>query len=192
MTCSLALKYSENYKVVVYDKLDYNSSPRNLSAVHDRPNFTFVRGDVTDESALVKCLREHNIDTVLHLAALSHVDSSYTGPYAATASNFLGTHILLEAIKACGIRRFLHMSTDEVYGDVPPSPGRNDFVEGDSLAPTNPYSASKAGAEMLVIAYCKSYKIPSVIIRSNNVYGPGQYPESRYLSSFISCLFILP
>lgn len=124
------------------------------------------------------CLQKHNIDTIFHFAAQSHVDLSFGNSYAFTHTNVYGTHVLLESAKSVRIKRFIHISTDEVYGEV--RDDADDLLESSILAPTNPYAASKAAAEMLVHSYQKSFKLPVIIIRSNNVYGPHQYPESGY------------
>ena len=123
-------------------------------------------------------MERYNIDTVLHFAAQSHVDLSFGNSYGFTHTNVYGTHVLLESAKKVGIKRFIHISTDEVYGEV-----KNDddeLLESSILAPTNPYAASKAAAEMLVQSYQHSFKLPVIIVRSNNVYGPHQYPESEF------------
>lgn len=142
-----------------------------------RPNFTFHRGDITHPSDVVECMERHSIDTVLHFAAQSHVDLSFGNSYGFTHTNVYGTHVLLESAKKVGIRRFVHISTDEVYGEV--KEDDDELLESSILAPTNPYAASKAAAEMLVQSYQKSFKLPVIIVRSNNVYGPHQYPESE-------------
>jgi dTDP-glucose 4,6-dehydratase len=114
---------------------------------------------------------------VFHFAAQSHVDLSFGNSYGFTHTNVYGTHVLLESAKKVGIKRFIHVSTDEVYGEV--KDDDDDLLETSILAPTNPYAASKAAAEMLVHSYQKSFKLPAIIVRSNNVYGPHQYPESK-------------
>ena len=123
------------------------------------------------------CLERYNIDTIFHFAAQSHVDLSFGNSYGFTHTNVYGTHVLLEGAKKVGIKRFIHISTDEVYGEVKDED--DDLLETSILAPTNPYAASKAAAEMLVHSYMKSFKLPVIIVRSNNVYGPHQYPESK-------------
>lgn len=133
-------------------------------------NFSFYKGDITIPSDVQGCLNKHNIDTVMHFAAQSHVDLSFGNSYQFTQTNIFGTHVLLECMKEHNIRRFIHVSTDEVYGEV--KDGEDDLVEDSILVPTNPYAASKAAAEMLVISYIKSFSLPTIIVRSNNVYGP--------------------
>ncbi len=144
--------------------------------LNDRRNFTFYQGDVTNPSEVVDCLERYAIDTIIHFAAQSHVDLSFGNSYSFTHTNVYGTHVLLESAKKVGIKRFVHVSTDEVYGEV--KDGDDDLLESSILAPTNPYAASKAAAEMLVHSYQKSFKLPAIIVRCNNVYGPHQYPES--------------
>lgn len=165
------------------DNLDYSATLRNLANVQDYANFSFHHGDITDPTSVRGALRKYNIDCVLHFAAHSHVDLSFGNSFTFTHTNTFGTHVLLEASKEAAVGLFLHVSTDEVYGEV--ADGAADLLETAILAPTNPYAASKACAEMLVNAYRKSFKLPVVIVRSNNVYGPQQYPEKvRCLSSF--------
>ncbi|KAI9167396.1 rhamnose biosynthetic enzyme-like protein [Paramyrothecium foliicola] len=171
----LTLTYSESYNVVSFDKLDYCSSQNNTRILNDKPNFSFYQGDITRPADVLDCMEKHEIDTVLHFAAQSHVDLSFGNSYGFTHTNVYGTHVLLESAKKVGVKRFIHISTDEVYGEV--KEGEDELLESSILAPTNPYAASKAAAEMLVQSYKKSFKLPVIIVRSNNVYGPHQYPE---------------
>lgn len=146
-----------------------------ITTSHD--NYHFVKGDIKDTALLQRILETHQIDTIVHFAAQSHVDTSFTNPMLYTLDNTLGTHSLLEAARRVGtIRRFIHISTDEVYGENT-SGESTAKTETSLLKPTNPYAASKAGAEMLVHSYIHSYNLPAIIIRSNNIYGIGQYPE---------------
>ncbi|KAL8956497.1 MAG: hypothetical protein Q9193_005999, partial [Seirophora villosa] len=137
--------------------------------------FIFFQGDIANPADVTACLEKYQVDTIFHFAAQSHVDLSFGNSYSFTATNVYGTHVMLECAKAAAIRRFVHISTDEVYGEV--DEDSEDLMESSILAPTNPYAASKAAAEMLVNAYWKSFKLPVMIARSNNVYGPHQYPE---------------
>ncbi|TVY48002.1 Trifunctional UDP-glucose 4,6-dehydratase/UDP-4-keto-6-deoxy-D-glucose 3,5-epimerase/UDP-4-keto-L-rhamnose-reductase [Lachnellula occidentalis] len=171
----LTLTYPNAYNIVSFDKLDYCASLNNTRVLQDKRNFTFYHGDITNPSEVMDCLERHNIDTVFHFAAQSHVDLSFGNSYAFTHTNVYGTHVLLESAKKVGIKKFIHISTDEVYGEV--RDDADDLLETSILAPTNPYAASKAAAEMLVHSYQKSFKLPVIIVRSNNVYGPHQYPE---------------
>lgn len=163
--------------MVSFDKLDYCATLNNTRILNDRPNFAFEQGDVTSPADVKRVLRRHKIDTIFHFAAQSHVDLSFGNSYEFTNTNVYGTHVLLERAREHGVNRFIHISTDEVYGDVPV--GAADLGETSILAPTNPYSASKAAAEMMVSAYRSSFKLPLITVRANNVYGPHQFPESR-------------
>ncbi|KAL8507945.1 hypothetical protein ACS0TY_018480 [Phlomoides rotata] len=166
-----------DYKIVVLDKLDYCSNLKNLDPSQSLPNFKFVKGDVCSADLVYHILATEAIDTVMHFAAQTHVDNSFGNSFEFIKNNVYGTCVLLEACKAIGhIKRFVHVSTDEVYGET----DENAVVgnhEASQLLPTNPYSASKAGAEMLVMAYGRSYGLPVIITRGNNVYGPHQFPE---------------
>lgn len=173
----LTLTYPGAYNIVSFDKLDYCSSLNNTRMLNDRHNFTFFQGDITNPAEVVNCMERYKIDTVFHFAAQSHVDLSFGNSYSFTYTNVYGTHVMLESAKKCGIQRFIHISTDEVYGEV--MDDADDLVESSLLAPTNPYAASKAAAEMMVHSYQKSFKLPVIIVRSNNVYGPHQFPESE-------------
>jgi len=172
----LCQKYPD-YNIVVYDKLDYCSCLANLGELQDLPNFKFVKGDICSPDLVSYVLKEEEIDTVMHFAAQTHVDNSFGNSFAFTHSNIYGTHVLLESAKCCPtIKRFIHVSTDEVYGegeDFDTDPMLEDHV----LEPTNPYAATKAGAEFLVKSYFRSFKLPVLITRGNNVYGPHQFPE---------------
>ncbi|XP_039116054.1 trifunctional UDP-glucose 4,6-dehydratase/UDP-4-keto-6-deoxy-D-glucose 3,5-epimerase/UDP-4-keto-L-rhamnose-reductase RHM1 [Dioscorea cayenensis subsp. rotundata] len=172
------------YKIVVLDKLDYCSNLKNLIPSRSSPNFKFVKGDIASADLVNYLLITENIDTIMHFAAQTHVDNSFGNSFEFTKNNIYGTHVLLEACKVTGqIRRFIHVSTDEVYGETD-----EDAVVGNheasQLLPTNPYSATKAGAEMLVMAYGRSYGLPVITTRGNNVYGPNQFPE-KLIPKFI-------
>eukprot|EP00271_Cylindrocystis_brebissonii_P008723 TRINITY_DN23202_c0_g1_i1.p1 TRINITY_DN23202_c0_g1~~TRINITY_DN23202_c0_g1_i1.p1 ORF type:complete len:663 (-),score=116.50 TRINITY_DN23202_c0_g1_i1:816-2804(-) len=165
------------YKIVVLDKLDYCSNLKNLAQCRTSPNFKFIKGDIGSADLVNYVLLSEGIDTIMHFAAQTHVDNSFGNSFEFTKNNIYGTHVLLEACKVAGtIKRFIHVSTDEVYGET-----EADAIVGNheasQLLPTNPYSATKAGAEMLVIAYGHSYNIPFITTRGNNVYGPQQFPE---------------
>ncbi|KAI9851001.1 MAG: hypothetical protein M1838_004693 [Thelocarpon superellum] len=171
----LVLTYPHAYKVVSFDNLDYCSSLNNTRMLDTRKNFAFFHGDIKRSEDVVRCIKMHEIDTIMHFAAQSHVDLSFGNSYRFTSNNVYGTHVLLECAKEMKIRRFIHVSTDEVYGEIDDQD--EDPMESSLLAPTNPYAASKAAAEMLVNAYWKSFKLPVITVRSNNVYGPHQFPE---------------
>jgi dTDP-glucose 4,6-dehydratase len=167
-------KYAE-YKVVAFDKLTYAGRLENLKPAEAYgPRFAFVRGDIGDRAAVDAALREHQIDTIVNFAAETHVDQSILNPYVFTDTNVRGTHTLLEAARELKLERFHHISTDEVYGQIP-APKRS--REGDPFEPRSPYSASKAGAEHLVYAYFITYGVPVTITRGSNNIGPYHYPE---------------
>lgn len=180
IACHVANRLTRNfteYKIVVLDKLDYCSNLKNLLPSKCAPNFKFVQGDIASADLVNHLLITESIDTIMHFAAQTHVDNSFGNSFEFTKNNIYGTHVLLEACRVTGqIRRFIHVSTDEVYGETD-----EDAVVGNheasQLLPTNPYSATKAGAEMLVMAYGRSYGLPVITTRGNNVYGPNQYPE---------------
>ncbi|CAM0949088.1 unnamed protein product [Alopecurus aequalis] len=173
-----------HYKIVVLDKIDYCSNLKNLNPSRSSPNFKFVKGDIASADLVNFLLITESIDTIMHFAAQTHVDNSFGNSFEFTKNNIYGTHVLLEACKVTGqIRRFIHVSTDEVYGETD-----EDAVVGNheasQLLPTNPYAATKAGAEMLVMAYGKSYGLPVITTRGNNVYGLNQFPE-KLIPKFI-------
>ncbi|GBG00628.1 GDP-L-fucose synthase, partial [Raphidocelis subcapitata] len=172
----LCKKYPQ-LKVVVLDKMDYCASVRNIQEALALGNCKFVKGDIQSMDLLTFVLAAEKIDTVMHFAAQTHVDNSFGNSLAFTMNNTYGTHVLLEAARKAGsIRRFINVSTDEVYGET--SLGKDEGLQEHAmLDPTNPYSAAKAGAEMMCKAYMTSYKMPIIITRGNNVYGPHQFPE---------------
>jgi len=172
----LAKKYPQ-YKIVVYDKLDYCSCLENLEEISRLKNFKFVKGDICSPDLVSYVMTEEKIDTVMHFAAQTHVDNSFGNSFNFTQSNIFGTHVLLESAKCHkGIKRFIHVSTDEVYGEGETFETEA-MKEDHNLEPTNPYAATKAGAEFLVKSYHRSFKLPCIITRGNNVYGPHQFPE---------------
>ncbi|GBC01308.1 hypothetical protein RclHR1_04130024 [Rhizophagus clarus] len=182
----LVLLYPE-FNVTVVDKLEYCASLNNLLMIKNMPNYSFKEGDIASLDLITSILKEKRIDTIYHLAAQTHVDNSFGNPFEFTQNNVVGTHALLEAAKMHNIKRFIHVSTDEVYGEVPKTVP--DCREESTLAPTNPYSATKAAAEHLVQAYHKSFGLPIIITRSCNIYGPYQYPEKicpKFICSLIN------
>ncbi|KAJ4874483.1 hypothetical protein Rs2_39501 [Raphanus sativus] len=174
-----------HYKVVVLDKLDYCSNLKNLNPSKNSPNFKFVKGDIASADLVNHLLVTERIDTIMHFAAQTHVDNSFGNSFEFTKNNIYGTHVLLEACKVTAgqVKRFIHVSTDEVYGETDEDALVGNH-EASQLLPTNPYSATKAGAEMLVMAYGRSYGLPVITTRGNNVYGPNQFPE-KLIPKFI-------
>jgi len=178
-------KYPQTNFVNV-DKLDYCATTKNNVSIQNLKNYTFIHGDILDEYLLLKVLNMHKVEAVIHFAAQSHVDNSFGNSIDFTLNNVLGTHKLLEACRIYDqIKRFIHISTDEVYGEV--HEGSPDSHEDSVLAPTNPYASSKASAELMVRSYYKSFNFPIIITRGNNVYGPQQYPE-KVIPRFIKLL----
>ena len=161
-----------NYEIVNYDKLTYAGNLANLAEVADNPNYTFIRGDICDAAAVEGAMG--GCDAVVHFAAESHVDRSIYEPAPVIDTNIKGTVTLLEVARALRVERLLHISTDEVYGDLPPGAFAD---ENSPLRPSSPYAASKAGADLLVLSYVRTYKLPALITRSSNNYGPYQFPE---------------
>jgi dTDP-glucose 4,6-dehydratase len=157
--------------VTVLDKLTYAGNLANLEPVASHPGYRFVHGDIADSTAVADALQ--GCEAVVNFAAETHVDRSILEPDAFVRTDVLGTWHLAEAARAAGIQRFLHVSTDEVYGAVLSGAS----VESDRLDPTSPYSAAKAGGELLVLASFKTYGLPALVVRGANAYGPYQYPE---------------
>ena len=157
--------------VVNLDKLTYAGNRANLADVESDPRYTFVQGDICDATLVRDVLR--GADAVVNFAAESHVDRSLVEPDAFLKTDVFGVFTLLEAVRELRLPRLLHISTDEVYGSVPSGSSR----ETDPLRPSNPYSASKAGGDMLALAYWHTHRVPVVITRSSNNFGPYQYPE---------------
>ena len=157
--------------VVNLDKLTYAGNPENLRDVERDPRYRFVKGDICDASLVADLMA--GVDAVVHMAAETHVDRSNAGADDFLRTNVSGTHALLEAARQAKIGRFLAVSTDEVYGSIANGAAR----ESDRLNPSNPYSASKAGGDLLARAYWLTHRLPVVITRSSNNYGPYQYPE---------------
>ena len=178
-------KYT-NIHFINIDKIDYCSTIDGMKNLENSRNYWFYPSNISNSSFIEYILNHHNVDTIIHFAAQSHVDNSFGNSICFTQDNVLGTHYLLETVRKYGkIKRFIHVSTDEVYGEVTLEETSS---EKSLLNPTNPYAASKAAAEFIVKSYYKSYNIPIIITRGNNVYGPGQYPE-KLIPKFILQLF---
>lgn len=175
-------KYYDKYSIVIIDKCDICSSYKNLT---NPDKVKLYIGNINNQLLVEQILENENITHVMHFAAQSHVDNSFNNPIQYTYDNVLGTQNLLEACKRYNkLKLIIHVSTDEVYGEPLSNTRMN---ENTILCPTNPYSASKAAAEMIVNAYLKSYNLPIIISRGNNVYGPRQYPE-KLIPRFINLL----
>ena len=158
--------------VVNIDKLIYGKLPPDI----DNERYAFYKVDLNDAKQMTEILERHQIDTIIHLAAQTHVDISFRNSIQFTKDNVLGTHTLLECCRLYGkIRKFIHFSTDEVYGEV--DMYHSGCKEKSILNPTNPYAATKAGAEFLVRSFGHSFKLPYIITRANNIYGPYQFPD---------------
>ncbi|GAB1600363.1 dTDP-D-glucose 4,6-dehydratase-like, partial [Argonauta hians] len=171
------------YFIVSFDKLNYCSSLKPLSKLHSKSNYKFIQGDICDPQNVYNTLQENKIDVILHLAAESHVDLSFENPLQFSLTNVYGTHVLINAAKELGIKLFFHMSTDEVYGG-----GHTELCfEESCFQPSNPYAATKAAAECIVMSYWRTYNLPVVMIRANNIYGPHQFPD-KVIPRFISLL----
>ncbi|MDP7179770.1 MAG: dTDP-glucose 4,6-dehydratase [Candidatus Woesearchaeota archaeon] len=165
------LKKYPDFKIVNLDKLTYAGNLDNLKDIENNPNYQFIKGDICDKEIVEKLAKD--IDIIINFAAETHVDRSIEDAGVFIKSDILGTYNLLEAVKKFNIKKFIQISTDEVYG----STENNSFKETDSLKPNSPYSASKAGADLLVRSYIKTHNVPAIITRSSNNYGPYQYPE---------------
>ncbi len=167
-------KYPDDF-IVVYDKLTYAGRLENLQDVAERfgDRYAFVRGDICDAETVEATLRRFDVDTIVNFAAETHVDRSLMEPGSFIQTDVYGTYVLLEATKKLGLERYHQVSTDEVYGQV--LEGRS--VESDPLQPRSPYSASKAGGDLMVLAYHESWGLPVTISRGSNNVGPYQYPE---------------
>ena len=168
----LVLAEREDYRIVNLDKLTYAGNLANLADVSQHPNYSFVRGDICDGAAVSASMQ--GCDAVVHFAAESHVDRSIYEPAPVIQTNVTGTLMLLQIARELKVSRFVHISTDEVYGDLPPG-GIAD--EESPLRPSSPYSASKAGADLLVLSFVRTYNFPAMVTRSSNNYGPCQFPE---------------
>lgn len=181
------LKKYNNYKIINIDKMYYCASQDYINEdIKSSINYKFIEGDVNDKNLIKYIIKSENINCIIHFAALSHVDLSFTSSLQYTNDNIRGTHTLLEVVRTTKPSiLFLHFSTDEVYGES--ELDEEPKTEKSILCPTNPYAATKAAAEMLVNSYIHSYKLNCIITRCNNVFGPNQYPE-KLVPKFIQLL----
>jgi dTDP-glucose 4,6-dehydratase len=170
----LALAERPGWRVVNLDKLTYAGNAESLADVESNPRYRFVRGDIANGELVAEIVRSERIDAVMHLAAESHVDRSILSPAVFIETNVRGTQVLLEVARELRVKRFLHVSTDEVYGSLGPT---GLFTEQTPLAPSSPYSASKAASDLLALAYAHTFGLHVVVTRCSNNYGPFQFPE---------------
>ena len=178
-----------NCNIINFDAMYYCANEFNVHEdIRNSSRYTLVKGNLTSFDLVRHVLNSHNIDYVIHFAAQSHVQNSFEDSLQYTNDNILGTHTLLECCRLYGkIQRFIHISTDEVYGESMLEENEEKKCENSILCPTNPYAASKAGAELIAKSYYFSFKMPIIITRGNNVYGPNQYPE-KLIPLFIDLL----
>ena len=166
-----------DYRLICLDKLTYAGNLSTLAPVMDNPNFRFVKMDICDRDAVYSLFEEEKPDVVVNFAAESHVDRSIENPTIFLETNIIGTSVLMDACRKYGIERYHQVSTDEVYGDLPLDRSDLFFMESTPLHTSSPYSSSKAGADLLVMAYHRTYGLPVTISRCSNNYGPYQFPE---------------
>jgi len=169
------------HTIVNLDALRYSGNKANLTALEGHAQYTFVQGDICDQSLVHSLLQEHRIEGIINCAAETHVDRSILDPGSFAKTDVVGTGVLLEEARRLGIARFLQVSTDEVYGSVETGMSKED----DRLAPRSPYSASKAGGDLLVLSYWTTFRFPVVVTRGSNTYGPNQYPE-KFIPLFVT------
>lgn len=166
------LNHHPDYQIINFDKLTYAGNLENLKDIEKDPRYKFIKGDICDPNA-VEAAVGSGIDAIINFAAESHVDRSILSAGSFVQTDVYGTYVLLEAVKKHQIGRYLQISTDEVYGSI----NTGSFTESSTLNPNSPYAASKAGGDLLVRAYHKTHKLPVIITRSSNNFGPYQYPE---------------
>ena len=181
--------YKNKYNIINLDTLYYCADEKNVNQnIRTHKNYTFIKGNICSEDLINHILNSYKIDYIIHFAAQSHVQNSFTDSLQYTKDNILGTHILLECCRKYNkIKRFIHVSTDEVYGESMLNINEQSKTEQSILCPTNPYAATKAGAELIAQSYHHSFNMPIIITRGNNVYGSNQYPE-KLIPRFIKLL----
>jgi len=160
-------------EIINLDLLTYAGNPDNLKDIDKDPRYTFIKGDICDRDIVNAILKKNQVNAIIHFAAESHVDRSIVDSSDFVRTNITGTYNLLECARLHSIQKFMHISTDEVYGSTPEC----SFTETDMLSPSSPYSASKAGSDLLALSYFKTHKLPVVVTRCTNNYGPYQFPE---------------
>lgn len=182
------LKKYPDYRIICLDCLTYAGNLSTLVPVMDKPNFRFVKESITDREAVYKLFEEEQPDMVVNFAAESHVDRSIENPEVFLDTNIKGTAVLMDACRKYGIKRYHQVSTDEVYGDLPLDRPDLFFTETTPIHTSSPYSSSKAGADLLVLAYHRTYGLPVTISRCSNNYGPYHFPEKLIPLMIANCL----
>jgi dTDP-glucose 4,6-dehydratase len=175
------LVVQSGHEVVNLDALKYSGNLANVKDLEGRPGYVFVQGDIGDQPLVERLLREHRIEGIINCAAETHVDRSILDPGSFARTDVVGTGVLMEEARRAGLQRFLQVSTDEVYGSV--ETGMS--AEEDRLAPRSPYSASKAGGDLLALSYWTTFRFPVLVTRGSNTYGPNQYPE-KFIPLFVT------
>jgi dTDP-glucose 4,6-dehydratase len=178
-----------NYNIINLDAMYYAAHENNINTeIRNSSKYTLIKGNLCSQDLVTHILENYSIDLVIHFAAQSHVQNSFEDSIQYTQDNIMGTHVLLECCRKYGkLERFIHVSTDEVYGESMNEVTERSKTEQSILCPTNPYAATKAGAELIAQSYNHSFKMPIIITRGNNVYGPNQYPE-KLIPRFIQQL----
>ncbi|MCG2718057.1 MAG: dTDP-glucose 4,6-dehydratase [Nanoarchaeota archaeon] len=182
------LEKYDDVEIINYDKLTYAGNLNNLRDVEDNRRYNFVRGDICDNELVEKIIKKNEVEQLINFAAESHVDRSITEPDAFIKTDIFGTFTLLDACRKYNVKKYIQISTDEVYGSIE----KGSFEETDPLNPSSPYSASKASADMIVNSYYITYGLPVKITRSTNNFGPYQYPEKLIPSFIINALMDKP
>lgn len=182
-------KKYEDFNIINIDAMYYCASESNIDQdVRNSERYRLIKGNLCSYDLVYHIITNYNIEYIIHFAAQSHVQNSFEDAIQYTKDNILGTHNLLEAVRKYGkIKKFIHVSTDEVYGESMIETNENKKTEESILCPTNPYAATKASAELIAQSYYYSFNIPIIITRGNNVYGPNQYPE-KIIPRFIKLL----
>lgn len=186
------LKKHSDYRVICMDKLTYAGNLSTLDSVMSNPNFRFVKADICDRNAVNRLFEEEQPDMVVNFAAESHVDRSIEDPGVFLQTNIIGTATLMDACRKYGIRRYHQVSTDEVYGDLPLDRPDLLFTENTPIHTSSPYSSSKAAADLLVLAYHRTYGLPVSVSRCSNNYGPYHFPEKLIPLMIVNCLHDRP
>ncbi|NUQ33369.1 MAG: dTDP-glucose 4,6-dehydratase [Planctomycetaceae bacterium] len=179
----LVLKTAPDVEIINFDALTYSGNLANVADVSENPRYTFVRGDITNPTAVRTVMQTYRPKAIVNFAAQNHVDRSILSAHDFIHSNIVGVQVLLEAVREFGLKRFLQVSTDEVYGTL--AEGDPTFTEESLIEPNSPYSASKAAADLIVRSYVKTHGTPAVITRCSNNYGPNQFPEA-FIPLFIT------